>query len=86
MLVDEIQSAIKSDKAVFGYRSTIKFIKTDNPRMIVMAKNVPDNMRKEIEHNVKVGGTKLEVFEGSSKELGVICGKPFPISTITLKA
>ena len=86
MIVDEIQSAIKSEKAIFGYRSTIKFIKTGSPRLIVMARNTPDSMRKEIEHNTKVGNTKVEVFEGSSKELGVVCGKPFPVSTITIKA
>jgi large subunit ribosomal protein L30e len=86
MIVDEIQSAIKSERAVFGFRNTIKFIKTGNPKTIVMANNLPDSMRKEIEHNAKTGSTKLEVFEGSSKELGVVCGKPFPVSTITIKA
>ncbi|HKZ45350.1 MAG TPA: 50S ribosomal protein L30e [archaeon] len=86
MLTDEIQSAIKSDKAIFGYRETIKFIKVDSPKFIVIAKNAPESMKKEIEHNAKIAGMDVEVFDGTSKELGVVCGKPFPIATLTIKA
>ena len=86
MLTDEIQSAIKSGKAIFGYRETIKFIKVDSPKIIVIAKNAPENMKNEIEHNAKIAGMKVEVFDGTSKELGVVCGKPFPIAALTTKA
>ena len=50
-----------------------------------MAKNIPEDMRKEIEHHAKIFGIKVSIFEGSSKELGVICGKPFPVSTLVIK-
>lgn len=85
-ITDGIQSAIKSNKAIFGYRDTIKFIKINTPKLIVIAKNIPENMKKEIEHNAKMTKTRVEVFDGTSKELGVVCGKPFPIATITIKA
>jgi len=84
-LIDEIQRAIKSDKTIFGYRESIKFIKTDTPKLIIIVKNMPDNMRNEIEQNAKVSEVKVEVFDGTSKELGLVCGKPFPITTITIK-
>ena len=48
-----------------------------------MAKNIEDNLRKDIE-----GGSsdsKLEIFEGTSRELGIMCGKPFPISVVVIK-
>jgi len=86
MIVDEIQSAIKSDKEIFGYRETIKSIKINTPKLIIIARNIPENMRKEIDHNAKISKTKIEIFDGTSKELGVICGKPFPIATLTIKA
>jgi ribosomal protein L30E len=41
-------------------------------------------MKGEIEHLCKLGKLKLKVFKGSSKELGVICGKPYPISTMVI--
>jgi len=82
---DTIQDALKVNKAILGYRQSIKFIKLDEPKMIVVAKNIPENMRKEVEHNAKVSNSKLQVFEGSSKDLGVICGKPYPVSIIVIK-
>jgi len=84
-LTTDIQSAVKSDRAVFGYKRTIKNIKTGDAKLIVMANNIPDNMRKEIEHNAKIAGIEMEVFSGSSKELGVTCGKPFPVSAMAIR-
>jgi len=84
-LAREIQAALKENKVIIGYKESIDFIKSNKPRLIVVAKNIPENMRKEIEHNAKIFGLELVVFEGSSKELGIICGKPFPISTIVIK-
>lgn len=84
-LAREIQAALKENKVIIGYKESIDFIKSNKPRLIVVAKNIPENMRKEIEHNAKIFGLELVVFEGSSKELGIICGKPFPISTLVIK-
>jgi len=84
-LVEEVQSAMKSNKVIFGYRESIKFIKTDSPKLVVIANNIPDKIRKEIEYNAKLSNAKLEIFNGSSKDLGVICGRPFPIATLVIK-
>ena len=85
-LTDIIQEAIKSNKIIIGYRGTIRFIKVNSPKLIVTAKNIPENMMKEIEHNAKISGVKIETFEGTSKELGIICGKKFPISALTIRS
>jgi len=86
MKIEEtIQDALKSQKAILGYRQSIKFIKADEPKLIVIAKNIPESMKKEIEHNVKVSDAKMEIFNGSSRDLGVICGKPYPVSIVVIK-
>ncbi len=84
-LVKEIQTALKENKVIIGFRESVDFIKMNKPKMIVIAKNIPKVMREEIEHNAKIFGIEVKVFEGSSKELGIICGKPFPISTLVIK-
>jgi len=84
-LVEDVQSAIKTGKAVIGYKESIRFIKLNIPKVIVVARNMPEKYRKEIEHNARTSGTKLEIFDGSSKDLGVICGKPFPVTTVVIK-
>ncbi len=49
----------------------------------MIAKNIPDKFRKNIENNLIDG--KIEIFNGNSKELGAFCGKPFPISVLVIK-
>jgi len=80
-----IQEAIKSKKIIIGYRNSIKFIKVNTPKLIVISNNLPESLRKEMEQNAKVGKMKMEVFDGSSRELGTFCGKPFPVSALVIE-
>jgi large subunit ribosomal protein L30e len=84
-LEDTIRTAVKNEKAIIGFKRSIKFIKLNNPKLIVIANNLPEDMRKEIEHNSKISKTEIEMFDGGSKELGVICGKPFPVAILVIK-
>jgi len=84
-LTDIIQEAVKKGNVVLGYKESIKIIKSGNPKMVIIANNIPNNMKKEIEYNTKLSKIKLEVFDGSSKDLGVVCGKPFPIGTMLIE-
>ena len=79
MLNEDIQSAVKTNNAILGYRRSIKFIKLDRPKLIVMAENAPQQLKSEIEHIAKLSNFRFEVFSGSSKDLGIVCGKPFPV-------
>ncbi len=84
-LTEEIQSSVKSKKVIVGHNQSVAYIKTNTPKMIIVANNLPLSVRQELEHNAKVSRTRFEMFEGTSRELGVVCGKPFPVTTIILK-
>jgi len=84
-LEETIQEAVKSGKAVMGYNESVKFIKINSPKLIVIASNMDEKNRNEIEHSAKIAKIPVEIFSGSSKELGVACGKPFPISVLAIK-
>lgn len=85
MLTEEIQTALKTSNAILGYRRSIKFIKINRPKLVVMSDNVPEQIRNEMEHIAKLSGLKLEVYDGNSRDLGIVCGKPFPVSVLTIK-
>jgi large subunit ribosomal protein L30e len=85
-IVDNVQKALKNRNVIIGYKKSLEFIKNDSPKTIVMSQNIPDRERQEVEHNAKLSGAKIEIFEGSSKDLGVICGKPFPIMLLVIKS
>ena len=82
---ENIQAAVKSKHAVIGYRNSIKSIKTGDAKTVIVANNIPETMSAEIRHNAKVIDAKLEVFDGSSKDLGTACGKPFPVAVMVIK-
>lgn len=84
-LIDNIQDALKSKNIVTGFRESIRYIKMGDAKLIVMSNNLPVKMKKEIEHNAKVSDVKVEIFDGSSMELGVICGRHFPITSLVIK-
>jgi len=84
-LTETIQEAIKSEKIIIGYKKSVKFIKLNSPKIIVIAKNIPEKMRREIEHSSEISNVKVEIFDGTSKELGIFCGKEFPINTLVIK-
>lgn len=85
MMADEIQSAVKSNKAILGYREAVKTIKSGEAKIVIVANNIPDRMDAEIKHNAKIAEAKLEVFDGGSKDLGTACGKPFPVAVMVIK-
>ena len=85
MLEDEIKKAVKERKAILGFRKSLKYIKTKKPKLIVISENIPEDRKKEIEYLAKLEKVKVEVFKGTSKELGIVCGKPFPVSILVIQ-
>ena len=85
ILTEEIQNAVKTKTIAIGFRDSIKTIKNGKFKVVVVSNNIPQEMKKELESSLKSGKDKVEVFNGSSKDLGVFCGKPFPISTLVIR-
>lgn len=82
---EEVQAAIKEGKAILGMRESIKEMKSGKPKVVIVSDNMPKSSFEEVSHNVKSLGLKMETFNGSSKDLGTICGKPFPVSVLVIK-
>jgi len=84
MNIEEIiKKAIKENRVVLGYRRSLKYIrnKATALELVILAKNAPENIKKVILNS----NVKVVIFDGSSKDLGTICGRPHPITTIVIK-
>ncbi len=78
---ETLKKAIKENRVIFGYRESLKYIRNKTPEVVIIAKNAPEKIKREIlSSNVKV-----VIFDGSSKDLGTICGRPHPITTVVIK-
>ncbi len=85
-ITEDIRTSVKSDNAIIGYREAIKFLKSNGKlKEIIIANNIIDSISKDVENNAKVINAKIRIFEGTSKDLGTSCGKPFPVSIMIIK-
>lgn len=84
-LIKVIKDAVKENKVVLGYNSVIKLIKTEKPKAIIYANNIPKNKLENIIHNTNF--TKIDVmgYQDDSINLGLVCGKPFSVSVLAIK-
>ncbi len=81
----EIKKALSENRITIGSREVLKKLKLGKPKLIVIASNCPENIKKDIEYYSKLAGVELKIFDGTARELGVFCGKPFPIAAIAIE-
>lgn len=73
-----LRLAIETGKVFIGIEQAESSVKKGIAKLIVVAQNFPEKFLKKIET------VSIYKFQGSNIELGAICGKPFPISTLTI--
>ncbi len=83
-LNQQIASAVGTGKCKIGAKSSIDAVKKGVAKLVVVAANCPRDERDDIDRYAQLGGIKVQVFEGTSWDLGEAVGKPFMISTIAV--
>ena len=81
----EIKDAIANKTAVIGKREVLKALKNGKIKEVILSSNCPDELVKDINHLAQISNTETKKYNGTSKELGVFCGKPFPIAIMGIK-
>jgi large subunit ribosomal protein L30e len=84
-LTDLIKEKSKENKLIIGYDTVMKFIKNENPELVILANNFPDDKKKIIEHNAKLAKVEVKEYPNDSVNLGLVCGKPFSIGVLAIK-
>ena len=77
--------AVKTGKVGFGSKDAITSTGFARAKMIILAKNIREAVREEIQHNAQQSEIPIYVFPGSSLDLGAVCEKPFPVSAIVVR-
>lgn len=80
-----ISTGIKTGKVLLGSKSTIKSVKTGETQMVVVASKSPRDIRQDIAYYCQLSDIPLVVYEGSSRDLAFVCGKPFLVSALSIK-
>lgn len=81
-LKTSLSVCVKTGKTYSGTKETIRALLMGNPKKIIISKDCKDKDR--IEYYCKLSGTDYMIVNLSSLTLGEYCGKPFPISSLTI--
>ncbi|MFH0836420.1 MAG: 50S ribosomal protein L30e [Candidatus Micrarchaeota archaeon] len=80
-----IRLALDSGKVVLGANKAIKSaLNADGVKLVVIAANCREQERADLEQYCKLSKVPVLEFKGTSMELGVVCGKPFPVSALSV--
>tara|TARA_B100000953_G_scaffold247308_1_gene209503 strand:- start:123 stop:434 length:312 start_codon:yes stop_codon:yes gene_type:complete len=82
LLEKAIKDAIKKRKPTIGTKQIMHSMETS--KLIVISQSVPNEKVKNVEKNAKNYNVPILNFEGSSVELGKLCGLQFRVSAISL--
>ncbi len=83
-LDNEVRLLIKTGKVVIGAKRSIQAIKLGKAKGVVLVTKLPRRIESDVLYYAKVGGIKVVRFNGSSYDLGVAIGKPYPVSAIAI--
>jgi len=80
-----IATAVKTGKVAVGTKSAIHNAKTGRAKLLILASNCPSNVRSDLEYYCKLSNVPIITYRGTSLDLAGICGKPFPISALSIR-
>lgn len=81
----QIRMAVKTGKVDFGSKAAVSSATLGRAKLLILAKNCPQEVQDNIVHYAGQSGIPIYVFQGSSLDLGALCEKPFPVASMVVR-
>lgn len=82
LLEKTLKDALKANQCTFGAKQVLNSI--SESKFVILSKSIPEEMYKKIETDAKKSNISTLKFDGTSVNLGKLCGLQFRISAISL--
>lgn len=79
-----IKRIIRTGKVEYGNKKAVNLILNNKAKLVIVSSNCPRDILQDIEHYSKLTNTPVFKYNGTSLELGEVCGKPFVIANLTV--
>jgi large subunit ribosomal protein L30e len=83
-LNSKLQLVMRSGKTVLGYKTTIKALRSNKAKMVVISNNTPPLRKSEIEYYAMLAKCDVHHYSGNNADLGTACGKFFRVSMVSI--
>lgn len=80
-----IALAVRTGRVLFGAKNALRNAKTGKVRLIITASNCPQEFLEDMGYYCKLSKIPLIVYNATSKDLGVLCGKPYTVSALAIR-
>ncbi|MFQ5758160.1 MAG: 50S ribosomal protein L30e [Candidatus Bathyarchaeia archaeon] len=80
-----IATTVRTGKIFLGANNTVKNAKIGKVKLVIVAANCPQNAREDIEYYCRLSDIPLITYNGTSIDLGAVCGKPFMVSALAIR-
>ena len=80
-----IVTTVKTGKVLFGVNNAVRNAKTGKAKLIIVASNCPQKTRGDIEYYCKLSNIPVVIYNGTSIDLGAVCGKAFTVSALIIR-
>ena len=79
-----IRMAINTGRVHLGSKMAMREIQHGRAKMAIVSSNCPEETRKRIENHCRLAGVQITRHPKDSLDLGVLCGRPHPVSAIVI--
>ena len=80
-----IRVAVDTGTVTLGSDKSVQALKLGKGKLVIVASNCPEEIREDVMHYSKLSEIPVYTYEGSSVDLGSVCGKPFTVATLIIK-
>ena len=77
-----IRVAVDTGDVTLGSEKSIQSLKLGKGQLVVVAQNAPKDIIEDVEYYAKLSEIPYHIYDGTSVELGSVCGKPFTVATL----
>jgi large subunit ribosomal protein L30e len=79
-----IRVAVDTGNVTLGSEKSIQSLKLGKGQLVVVAANSPDHIIEDVEYYANLSEIPFHTYDGTSVELGSVCGKPFTVATLVV--
>lgn len=76
--------AISTGRLYLGSKMAVRELRRGRAKMAIISSNCPEEIRERIESYGRLAKVPVLINPKDSLDLGVLCGKPFPVSAIVI--
>ncbi len=80
----ELGVAMRTGEVIIGSKRTIKACMHGRAKMVIIAMNCPEDIRRSIEYYCKLSKIPIYEYPGTSWDLGSLCRKPFMVAALAI--